>query len=438
MDLIIFFFAVILIFLNKYDLVLLALFTLVTNYFGVGSNISTFPIIHNVSDSGLILYIILSLVLLWKNKYQIPKNKITFYVSLFYVFLLFSIFIDLFFNDIDLISIFKTSRHWIFLSSVWILFYVPKTTVERLLKYLLNITLVMSILLLLEFFTDLNIFNRSMVQMTQSGLISKRGAIPSTFTIVFILLLYSDYFKFNARNKYIYLSVLIIVLIVSMIRSWIIASIIGLIIVHVRCKIKIKKGDAYKFIFIFVLFFTLVFSNSFIKTRFLEGFSDVANINLNGDVQGTFSYRIFHTKERLDYISSDIKYSIIGIGNITEKNSNTNFQFGVLDENARPTQLDTGDIAWSRLFLRLGIIGTFIYLSIVFILIKEIKLFIKMSLLSINIYSFLIIELFMISFVSSELANGSFILLPILIYYYIKNYDSKTISNNSNSIVQSR
>lgn len=435
MDLLILIIGIYFVLKRKYALSLLALFILTTSYLGVGSNASSFPVIHNVSDSGLILYLFISLNLLSKNKFLMRRSKLTSIVGFFYFFLFISFLIDMLFNNINIISIIKTSRHWIFLSSVWFFYYIPRKETEKLIWYLLNITFVISILLLIDFFTGWGILKQINLQQTASGLVSKRGAIPSTFTVFFILLLFSNYFSLSTRRRYIYLSVLSAVLIVSMIRSWLIATLIGVFIVFIYNNNKNNKSNVLTIVFILSILLVGIVGNSFIKTRFLEGFTEIKNMNLEGEVEGTFTYRIFHTVERLDYINSNFQFALFGIGNVTEENAKTDFQYGIRNENGNVAQLNTADISWSLIFIRLGYLGTIIYLIFLIKLIYFFKSLRKRNLMALTFFSFLTIELFFISLASGELANGSFVLFPVLVYYYLKNYEDKTFSNNSNAIV---
>jgi len=435
MDLLILFIGTLLVLKHKYAWALLSLLALTTSYFGVGSNFSLFPVKHNVSDSGLILFVFMSFYLLSRNKFVLKRNKMTFYVRIFYIFLFISFLIDLFFNHINIISIIKTSRHWIFLSSVWVFYFIPRQETEKLIRYLLNITFIISIFLLFDFFLGLGILKHINPQQIAPGMVAKRGAIPSTFTVFYILLLFSNYLKLNARKKYIYLFVLLTVLLVSMIRSWLIATLIGVFIVNIYNNTKINKNNALSIVFILSILVGGVVGNSFIKARFVEGFSDINNLNLEGKVEGTFSYRILYATERLEYVISDFQYTLFGIGNVTEENANTNFKYGVRNKYGRVAQLDTADIAWPLLFLRLGILGTILYLIFFIKLILYFKSIRKQNLLALTLFSFLTIELLFISLASAELANGSFTLFPILIYYYLKNYEKPSLSNHSNTIV---
>ena len=59
-----------------------------------------------------------------------------------------------------------------------------------------------------------------------------------------------------------------------------------------------------------------------------------------------------------------MQYSIFGLGFISENNFKGNFKIGLLNEKNHVIQLDTGDISWALFFVRLGILGTIIYVSI--------------------------------------------------------------------------
>jgi hypothetical protein len=150
------------------------------------------------------------------------------------------------------------------------------------------------------------------------------------------------------------------------------------------------------------------------------GFDEMQNFTLEGNVQGNFSFRIFQAAERLNYISQSLQYEIFGVGNITEQNFPYIFKTGLRNESGIVTQLDTADIAWTLLFLRLGFLGTFIYLIFyVNILFKFYKLKFSNPLV-ITTFVYLFINLSIISFASSNIATGQFWIFPILIYYHLE------------------
>lgn len=429
MDIIILVISLLLMIQGKLAWVLLSLIALTTSYLEAGSNMATFPVNHNVSDSGLILYLSLFIYLLKKNNWKLIKTSLINYVSVLYIFLLVAIFFDLFINDIDLGSIVKTSRHWLFLSCVWIFFYIPTNEIEKLIKYLLNLTALITVIMLIEFFTGIQILGReAMIETSKTGSSFTRASIPSTFTLFFMFLLFSDYFKITKKAKYIYIALFSAIIITSMIRTMFIATVIGmLMLVWLKGKGKEKIRSLIGTTFAVAILFVVALSNPVINERFTSGFNEVQTFDTNKEVEGNFSFRLLQMDERVQYLIKSPQYSIFGIGNIIEEKFPDIFQIGLKDENGRATQLNTGDIAWSLLFLRLGFFGTFIYLLFY---IKFLRLTFNLrrrSLIGATTFLFLFINLTMLSFSSSTIAIGTFWLFPVLLYYAI----SKKTSNEN-------
>jgi hypothetical protein len=426
MDIIILIISLLLLFRGKLAWVLLGLLALTTSYLGAGTNLSTFPFTHNVSDSGLILYLALFLYILKKNNGKLKKSSIGKYLIAFYIFLLISIFIDIKLNNIDLISIIKTSRHWIFLSCVFIFYYIPTEDVEKLFIYLLRATAIISGIILIEYLTGTKIIDISTVsEVSETGHEFTRGAIPSTFTLFFLILLIGNYFKFNRKIKYFYIILLLAVILASMIRSMLVASVISIIMI-VLLKEKLKIKNIMLTIATLIILITIIFSIPPIKQRFSNGIEDMTSLNIDKNINGSFSYRIFHLAERINYISSKQQYSIFGIGNIDEKDFKDVFIIGIKDSDTQKVwQLVTPDIAWSTLFLRLGYLGTFVYILFYFSTLRLYQFRIQSS-LALTLFIYLVISLVMISFASWDISQGQFMILPMLAYFYITKTNNET------------
>lgn len=77
-----------------------------------------------------------------------------------------------------------------------------------------------------------------------------------------------------------------------------------------------------------------------------------------------FSFRMAHAYERLMYVLNGGFFEWFhGVGFINERNFKSGiFTIGLLNEEHNIIQLDTGDIAWSILFVRFGIVGTLIFI----------------------------------------------------------------------------
>jgi len=204
-----------------------------------------------------------------------------------------------------------------------------------------------------------------------------------------------------------------------MIRSLILSVTIGLfIIIILRGKDKVKSSIQALVTVMAVLI--IVFSNPILKYRFMTGFREVNVRNYSGiSPKGNVSFRINHIKERVVYVSQNLQYSLFGIGNVIEEDFPQIFKTGLTNNKGRHTQLDTGDNAWAIMFIRLGFLGTFIY---VLLYLKVLMLTIQLryiSPLATTLIVYLFINLLILSFASSSIATGQFWLFPVLVYFYI-------------------
>lgn len=440
MDIIILLISLFLLIRNKLAEVLFSIILLTTNYLGAGNNLSTFLFTHNVSDAGLILYIALFIYILIKNHWRLKFSNLGRYSVLVYLFLFISIILDLTLNQISFSSVLKTSRHWIFLSAIWIFAYIQPSDIEKLIFYLFKVTLFITIIMIFEFVSGIKILpNRLVTGVSQTGHSFIRGSIPSTFTLFFLFLLFAGYFRFSVSIKYIFIVILVLIVIISMIRSLFIAMIFGIALTFwLKGKSKIRSVLAA--ISLASLLFIFVLSTPIVGERFLAGFEEVKSFKANNDVEGNFSFRILLTLERVQYIIEKPQYVLFGIGNVTEDQFPEIFRFGLPNEKGGINQLDTGDIAWAILFLRLGFLGTIIYLLIYLRLLKKLFCFVKQNKLVLAMYIYLVINLFLLTFSGAAITQGHFWILPFLVYTLINNkqYNESSIDNNSYTLLQSR
>jgi len=422
MDIIVLIIAFHLLFKNKWAWVLFAVILLTTSYLGLGTDISNFPIEHNVSDAGLILYLALCFYILSKHNFKLAKTNLSKYLILFYIFLVITFCIDLLFNNIGFISIIKTSRHWIFLSCIWFFYYIPSKEIRKLIDYLFNSTVIISVIMLVEFFFETQILGKEYETLaSESGNLLTRGSIPSTFVPFFLLFLFTPFYEFKLKTKKFYIILFLLVLITSVIRSWYLAMIVGFIVLIILQN-KLKVKTIYTGILILTGLFVAVSFNPIIKERFKVGFEEVQSFNFTAEkeVKGNYSFRMLHAKERLNYILHNIQYTFFGLGNITEENFPEVFIIGLVNDAGGVIQLDTADIAWSTLIIRLGLLGTFLYL----LFFVGVLLFFyrnrKNNPLATVTFVYLFINLTILSFASSTMATGQFFIFPVLLYFLSK------------------
>ncbi|UFH56357.1 hypothetical protein [Spirosoma sp. KNUC1025] len=121
-----------------------------------------------------------------------------------------------------------------------------------------------------------------------------------------------------------------------------------------------------------------------IRARVDTGLSDLSNTFAPGrslaavdyNAEDTFSYRMAHLFERVNYVLKEPGRLIFGVGMLsedTQQAAKLNFEAGLFNERlGRISQVDTGDITWSLLILYLGVAGTILF---IFMLIRFIRFF---------------------------------------------------------------
>lgn len=392
-----------------------------TSYLGAGTNLSSFPIKHNVSDTGLLIYLALCLRMLVKTGGKLKSGPFDKFLIAFYLFLLLSVLVDIFLNKIDLLSIIKTSRHWLFLTCFWFLNYIPKEEIRKLLRYLLITTLLITVVSITEYSFGFEILGlRESEERLITGMIYSRGAIPSTFSYFFLILVFLDYFKLKLRWKVVIISILSAGILISMIRSLIIAVIIALVFIIISRRKTFK--ESLLTLSMVAVFIVIVLTSPFLKERFNEGYEDLKELDISrGNVSGNLSFRVLHIVERFNYVSHSYQYSVFGIGNITEGSFPRIFKTGLRNDQGQFVQLDTGDNTWALLFLRLGLVGTLVYLFFITKFISHSLTNTSQPLIAIALFVYLILNLFILSFASSSMANGQFWILPAIMERYCRN-----------------
>ena len=114
--------------------------------------------------------------------------------------------------------------------------------------------------------------------------------------------------------------------------------------------------------------------------------------------------------------------ALLGIGSIQERNINkTIFELGQPDRRTGYiSQVDTGDIAWSLLILRFGLIGIlvyiFMYFKILVVLIKN-----RVNQLALIFASYMLLNFFFLSFGNTIIVHSEFFIFPLLITSQILN-----------------
>ena len=388
-----------------------------TNMFHFGKIFSNLLYIPNTRDGALIL--ILLMFIWYKNKKvdSTPYKGIQKLAIIFFAYLAFITFIDIAINGTSVVSVLKTSRHWLCLLILFVIPKIPYNALYKALRITFYITLVASVIIILEYFAGTEYFTTTMVE---NGI--KRGALPAYYALFYTFLVFTDYYKFSKTKKYLYLGILIASQLVSTTRSIAMAIILGIAV----CIWYLSENKFNSFLKLGGLCFA-IYAASFalpsLHERFNEAFDEFAGMeqsSKNLDAEGNTTFRLYMVAERYQYLKKNPQYYLFGIGNIIEQDFPTTFFIGGFNkEMQRPTQLDTGDISWSPIILRLGMLGLVIYLIMTFKFINFRK-HSKKDLLYVTTKTYLIITLLVISFAGSTYARGEFWIMPVVCIVMIR------------------
>ena len=372
MDLVLFLGGVICLHYHKSAWTFSILIGLCSSYYQMGSNLSNFIVLHNVSDSGmLLLFYMLFYGILNKQRYYLPISSSQLYrlLFLFGLFLILAVLFD-YAQGSTILSIVQCYRHWLLLFlAIPLMRLYPITVFEESLKQILYISVFATILILADHYLGTHILHEEAgLFISKSGVSYNRGAIPTTYCIFYIFLLLTDYFKdLDPKWKYVFIGLFFLSITASMIRSQLFSVLLGVIWILYTTN-KIRLSNLGTMLIGIVLIAGIVLSDSGLRERMSLGWSEVQSISSassSKNDEGNLTFRLDLLKERYDYVAGQWNRALLGIGSIREQDFPTTFKVGLYNPKmGRPSQLDTSDIAWAILVLRLGILGTLILMVI--------------------------------------------------------------------------
>ena len=310
--------------------------------------------VHNVCDLGLILYVLMlaKLVITYGVSLYGPMQKS---VTVFFIFLLLNGLYDVFLCETSIGDAIRFLRSWIPLTIVYVKFGISTDIAERSFRQLGLFTVIMSAIVLVQIVTP--------IQLIKFDQIDGRGIKPPITSIIFGAFYLLDYWKMSRLHRFAASLLCVVPMLLNLKMTYTISV---LLIVLIAVLFSKKVGNGMKIFYLAtVLSFSFVFlslDNRF-SDRLLNMYAETETIS-SGETSGNFSYRILHSMERLRYITASPDTAIRGIGYVSETNyTHETFTLGVYnDEKGRVDQLDNGDILWSNVFVRVGLLGLALYL----------------------------------------------------------------------------
>lgn len=408
---------------RKTEWVLTIMLALSTSLFQAWKFFANAMLIPNMYDGALV--ILLALLIKYRNnKPTLPAEyrNLTKYVKFFGCYIVLLIFLDIILNNISIISVLKTSRHWLFLLAIFVIPKIPVITLKKTLYIVMNITLVISAIIGFEFFTG----NYYFTEINYENGVA-RGALPSTFALFYTMVLACNYYKINKARRYTYLAILILSLLASSTRSIALAIVFGFMICIYFCSRNKANSFGKMFLFIFVAGAVTMFTPG-LKERFSQLNTELRASRTNNDVDGNTTFRLMHFAERFEYLQERPMQLMFGVGNVIEEDFPDIFYLGLFNESEqRTTQLDTGDITWSPVLMRLGVIGIVLFLILALKATKCAATHIPDK-LAVVTTAYLAITFIILSFAGTSCYRGSFWILPALCMCII-GYNHHKIKN---------
>ncbi len=320
-------------------------------------------------DLALVYTFCINAYLISQHKFRLPSKD--WWVKCYKILLLFLIgcvFFSYFYYKFTPFQILQGGRDFLLIFSVFILIRVSKPDLQRVLELLLGITIVTSILYILQIVVGrpLMPYNSDYSIDTTTGLVRLYNRPPM---VRFFLLASFVCPRFFPGKIYLYRILFFVAIICSLGRTYIISTILGILLVVVMMGRGTKIVKTIVVLGLLFLPFVGMISERFEKGNTIEdvqngmegGYADFKS----GD--GTMSYRIAWLYERGEYLTHrPIGEQIFGMGLISGSQSVVykmyHFRLGLRNEDGEIDQLSTPDSSYGNLLTKLGFLGGVIYL----------------------------------------------------------------------------
>ena len=401
-----------------------------TNNFIIGGN----PVIKH-QDIGLLYLFIL---LLTQKRYvnegfdeSHDFEKILKYFMLCFVFsIIYSIVIEA-----DSIGNIITVVRTFFVPIVYYVFRkAPKEQLEKSIRLSIYFSVLSCILFCAQYFTHINLINTYINEdLVSQGSYRMQVTPPFVETILLYVLLYSK----NGFKKFILISLFSFVLIVAENRTPIIILAIQIVLYFLFTKAQFKQKLAVIAIAIiaYPLFSTVLSSRSEGNSMTID-YHEVRGLVETQDYgamtsSSTFLFRIAHLSERLYYIIDNPKYALFGVGAIHEDSPCNRFDFSVgtqaqaSDGKIKKMMINTGDILWSTILLRYGMLGIF---AVILLLYKYVKCtYEKRDDIFINVMFLNAATVVLSSLTSAGFISPASLMLVSFVFLYIDSLNNKNL-----------
>ena len=420
---------------QKY-ITLIVIALLSTSYFGFFNNVSYIgPISIQHGDFALLL--IFSLLPFRTKIHNTQLRGINRALSLFFIFLVVSIFYDFFMRDTSAMQIFRTTRELGYLAFFLLIQSFKYDDYKKLIIPLAFFTVFHSFLYISQYVFDYSLSGNS-IENELGGM--RYGGIPPYIIPVFIIVLFD---MFRSRNmkllKHLVIVVFCIAILLSQGRGLIISA-IAVFYLYMYLKDKARVNVVLLTLPLFFVGFILVQAYfPIISERFMDLYSqtglvrDMDYTNLQFFFhEGSFIFRWGVTYERFMHVIEEPMRMVLGVGFIPDIDIvSPIFTLGT-HSPMLPTgfeQYNSVDIMFPNIITRYGIMGSLIFL---YLLLQLFKFSFRIKYLQWGgvLFTYLCSMLF-ISSINESFYNGKyFFLIFVIIGLTISASKKSTLSAN--------
>lgn len=363
---------------------------------------------HNVADTGLLLYFTFFFTEITHKGINL-RHPMANPVCLFFLFLLLNGMWDIL-TGVAFGDVVRYLRNWALLTVVFIPYKFHIQEIKDTIRIIFWITFALSVVLSLQYMVGAAWLGR----VTAYGEYVRGAKPPSTAIICFCLALLN---VFHLRSKVRVLTCLVLAMpVIFCMKMSYFATICLTLLVCYRLMSsnnlqKIVKYGIGALIGVIVLFSAF--------PVFYDRFQDTINqsdMTSQQKKEGNFIYRINHFEERLEYVLEEPSRSLRGLGYIQERNFKERpFKYGQENILGHKAMLDTGDIAWSILILRLGFVGIIMYLLMYAKCLRCLWNDRYQDSTTMTYFAYTLVALVFMSLGNTLIADSEFFLIPLLL-----------------------
>ena len=395
-------------------------------------------------DLAIIYTFVISIVMVFKRQYNIPKWSFVVQYKWFILFLFASVLFSLFYYHFTPFQILQGGRSFLLIFAFPILVNIKQRDFDKVLQLLIKVCVLTSMLYILQTISRHAIMPYGEFDTDPTTGLPRFYNSPANLDI-FLALTFLKPELFKGRIIY-YRILFFLALVCTLGRTQIITTIL-LVFIALFFDGKIQKIGKYVIVIgVMMLPFIGVLSDRFTGDE-ASDFSDIQAGNfkegyVQGRDQGTLLYRFAWVYERYDYIiHRPLGEQLFGLGLISDSqpwvDKHYNFKIGLPNpDGIGAVQLSTPDISYGNIMTRLGFLGGVIYItfivSLLFFLLKRRKdnVFILVSAASIML-------LFINSFSGSLMSETRSLTIYFLFLSFLFNNKRKILNydkNNCNNI----